>query len=167
VSELAPTEIIALARIVNELDYYQLMHVERGVNRTELKRAYYATSRVFHPDSNRHLDDELRNAVSQISKRVSEAYTVLRNPRRREAYDRQLDAGGDMRQPLAQTRKASAAQLDDAATTPQGRQYWTLAQADLARGDQTSAARNLQTALTFEPGNTAIRNALEAAKRAR
>ena len=166
-SEFAPTEIIALARIVNELDYYQLMHVERGANRSELKRAYYATSRVFHPDSNRHLDEELRVAVSQISKRVSEAYTVLRNPRRREAYDRQLDENGEVRQPLVQTREKDNAQLEDAAITPQGRQYWSLAQADLARGDQEAAARNLQTALTFEPGNKGIRAALEAAKQAR
>lgn len=166
-SDFAPTEIMALARIVNELDYYQLMHVERGANRRELKLAYYATTRVFHPDSNRHLDDDLRSAVSHISKRVSEAYTVLRNPRRREAYDRQLDAGGDMRQQLVQASEANHAQADDAGRTPQGRQYWTLAQADLARGDHAAAARNLQTALTFEPSSTAIRSALDAAKQAR
>jgi DnaJ-class molecular chaperone len=158
---------MALSRIVNELDYYQLMHVPRSANRNDVKLAYHATSRVFHPDVNRHLDDDLRNAVSKISKRVCEAYTVLRNPRRREAYDRQLEQGGGVRQKLVQPGDTNSAQANDAARTPQGRQYWKLAQADLGRGDQAAAARNLQTALTFEPDNKAIRAALDAAKQAR
>lgn len=164
---LVATEIIALARIVNELDYYELMHVQRGVKRSELKRAYYATTRIYHPDANRHLDERLRGAVSRISKRVAEAYTVLRSPRRREAYDRQLDDGDGVRQQLVQGREAIGARPDDSPHTPEGRQYWSLAQADLSRGDYAAAARNLQTALTFEPNNSAIRTALDEAKQAR
>ncbi|MBW2269279.1 MAG: J domain-containing protein [Deltaproteobacteria bacterium] len=166
-AELAPTEIVALARVMHELDYYQLMHVQRGVNLRELKRAYYATSRAFHPDCNRQLEGDLGDAVAQIAKRLSEAYTVLRDPRRREAYDHQLDAGCGVRQQLVQARDARGVQPKEAARTPQGRQYWSLAQADLSRGDHAAAARNLQTALTFEPDNAALRTALEAARQAR
>ena len=82
-SSLPPTEIFALSRIVDELDYYQLMHVNRGASVREVKQAYYSTSRVFHPDANRHLDAELQNACALISKRITEAYAVLRDPRRR------------------------------------------------------------------------------------
>lgn len=163
-SELAATEIKALVRIMDELDYYQLMHVQRGVNSRELKRAYYQTTRTFHPDANRHLGDDLRGAVAQISKRVSEAYAVLRDPKRRQAYDRMLDAGSQVRIRLTDSPEASGAPSENAATTAQGRQYWNLAQSDLSRGDHASAARNLQMALTFEPGNAALKEALDAAK---
>ena len=70
-SYLAPTEIQALARIMDELDYYQLMHVKRGANVREVKAAYYSTSRAFHPDANHYLAPELREAVATITKRES------------------------------------------------------------------------------------------------
>ena len=96
-SQLAPTEIMALVRIMDELDYYQLMHVERGASGRDVKDAFYASSRSFHPDANRHLEPSLRDAVAKISKRVTEAYAVLRDPRRRQAYDRMLDEKAGLR----------------------------------------------------------------------
>ena len=84
---LAPAEIRALAKLVDELDYYQLLEIPRQATGSELKKAYYESSRRFHPDANRHLDPELRVAVEQIAKRLSEAYSVVRDPRRRQAYD--------------------------------------------------------------------------------
>jgi DnaJ-class molecular chaperone len=164
VPELAPTEIKALVRIMDELDYYQLIHVAPGASMRELKRAYYSTSRSFHPDANRHREAELRCAVAKISKRVTEAYTVLRDPLRREAYDRMLAEGSGVRQQLSQAQEATRQSSAPAGDTPQGRQYWSLAQADLARGDFAAAARNLQTALTFEPGNAAFKQALQDAR---
>ena len=157
-SDLAPTEIQALARIVGELDYYQLMHVRRGASAREVKAAYYSTSRVFHPDANRHLGPELREAVATISKRITEAYTVLRNPRRRQAYDRLLDEGKAVRMQLAEAQAAANRQaLEDEGRTPQGRQYYNLAKANIEREDWAAAARDLQTALTFEPDNALLR----------
>lgn len=161
---LAPAEIKALARIMDELDYYQLMHVEPGASPRELKASYYSTSRTFHPDANRHVSGELREAIVEIAKRVSEAYAVLRDPRRREAYDQMLEDRSGVRLRLAQVSEESRQQGENAASTPQGRQYWNLAQTDIAREDWPAATRNLQTALAFEPSNPAVRRALETAK---
>ena len=98
---MAPTEIKALARIIGELDYYGLLHLEPGASPREIKRAYHASSRAFHPDANRHLEAGLRDAISSIAKRVTEAYQVLRDPRRRRAYDELLASGGGVRIRLA------------------------------------------------------------------
>jgi curved DNA-binding protein CbpA len=100
-SGMAPTEIKALARIIGELDYYQLLHLHRDAVAGEVKQAYHATSRAFHPDANRHLEPELRKAVTVIAKRITEAYSVLRNPRRRQAYDRRLEATSEVHMQLA------------------------------------------------------------------
>ncbi len=151
---LAPTEITALARIIEELDYYQLLHIERAATPREVKAAYHATSRAFHPDANRHLAPELRAAVESISKRICEAYSVLRDPQRRPAYDRHLAAGGAPRLRLADAEASARTQAQElAGRTPRGRQYFALAQSDLRRGDPASALRNLKTALAFEPEN--------------
>ena len=159
--ELAPTEIKALARILDELDYYRLLHVAPGSDAVEVKRAYFASSRAFHPDANRHLPEELQGAVAAIAKRITEAYSVLRDPRRRAAYDRRLAEGSGTRMQLAEAEaEAERSETQQRGQTPQGRQYYARAEADLARGDRAAAARNLQTALTFEPGNPLFREKL-------
>jgi DnaJ-class molecular chaperone len=163
---MAPTEIKALARIMDELDYYQLLHLNPGASPRDIKLAFHATSRVFHPDANRHLAPDLRGAVADIAKRVTEAYQVLRDARRRHAYDDQLGSGGRTRIRLAEA--ATEGTRRDTETrqgmTPQGRQYFNLAKMDATRGDWESAARQLQTALTFEPGNEFFKSELKAAR---
>ena len=156
--QLAPTEIKALARILDELDYYRLLHVPPSADATLVKRAYFASSRAFHPDANRHLPEELQAEIARIAKRVTEAYSVLRNPRRRAAYDRRLAEGAGLRMQLAEAHaEASRSETQQRGRTPQGRQYHARAEADLQRGDRAAAARNLQTALTFEPDNALFR----------
>ncbi len=164
-AKLAPTEIQALAKIIEELDYYQLMHVSRGASAREVKTAYYASSRAFHPDANRHLPDDLKEAVAQIAKRVTEAYAVLRDPRRRQAYDRLLDEQRGIRMQLSEAQAEAGRQaLENEGRTAQGRQYFRMAKAAIERGDWNGAARNLQTALTFEPDNETFKTLLKEAR---
>lgn len=165
-AELAPTEIQALARIIGEIDYYQLLHVKRDAVAGEIKKAYYASSRAFHPDANRHLQGELQDSVQAIAKRIAEAYSVLRDPRRRQAYDEHLDSGAGVRMQLAQAEAHAGKRADEelGGKTPQGKQYHRLAQRDIERGDWPAAARNLQTALTFEPGNDVFKRLLAEAR---
>ena len=165
--ELAPTEIKALARILDQLDYYQLIHVSPGAPPSLVKQAYYATSRAFHPDANRHLELELQAAVAKVAKRITEAYSVLRDPRRRQAYDRRLEAGAGVRMQLAEAQAEAGRQStqERQGRTPQGRQYFNLAMAALGRKDFLSAERNLRTALTFEPDNPVFKEQLASVRK--
>jgi DnaJ-class molecular chaperone len=152
---MAPTEIMALARIMGELDYYQLLHLERSASPRDVKHAYHACSRTFHPDANRHLGEELHAAVCRVAKVITEAYQVLRDPRRRSAYDAMLEGETGVRIRLGEAA-AQGGRRDvekREGRTPQGRQYYNLARGDMGRGDWSAAARNLQTALTFERDN--------------
>ncbi len=160
---MAPTEIQALARIIGEIDYYQLLHLRRDAASGEVKKAYHSTSRVFHPDANRHLDGDLQEAVRVIAMRVCEAYSVLRDPRRRRAYDQRLEDGGGVRIQLAEAQAAADRQANEErlGRTPQGRQFHQLARRDQEKEDWAAAARNLQTALTFERDNTLFKEELQ------
>jgi DnaJ-class molecular chaperone len=163
VSKISPIEIRALDRIIDELDYYQLLHVEQDASTREVRRAYHETSRTFHPDTNRSLEPDLIAACQRIAKRVTEAYCVLRDRRRRRAYDQLLDSGGGHRIQLAEARAADAKQSSEErqGKTPQGRQFFQKASEDMARSDWAGAEQNIKMALTFEPGNAIFKERLE------
>jgi len=150
-----PAEIKALAGLLDELDYYQLLETKPGCKASELKRAYYGVSRCFHPDANRHQADDVRDAAERVAKRITEAYSVLRDPRRRKVYDDRLNDGNGARLQLAEAEaEADRKNLEERlGSTPNGRRFFTLAAADIDRGDLASAARNLKMATAYEPAN--------------
>jgi len=68
--------------VAEKPDYYEVLGVERGAAAEDLKRAYRKLALQYHPDRNPAPEAEAR------FKEVSEAYQVLSDPQKREAYDR-------------------------------------------------------------------------------
>jgi curved DNA-binding protein len=63
-------------------DYYDALGVSREASADEIRRAYRTLARRYHPDVNKEESAEDR------FKEISEAYEVLRDPEKRERYDR-------------------------------------------------------------------------------
>ncbi len=68
--------------------YYEVLEVERTVDKSAIDKAYRKLAIRYHPDSNR--DD--KDAVEKF-KEASEAYEVLSDPEKRARYDRFGHAG--------------------------------------------------------------------------
>lgn len=64
-----------------ERDYYEVLGVERGAPDAEIKRAYRRLAQQWHPDVNQDAEAQER------FKEVNEAYQVLSDSQRRQAYD--------------------------------------------------------------------------------
>jgi len=66
-----------------EVDYYELLEVERTADAATLKSAYRKLAMKYHPDKNGGCTDS-----EAKFKAVGEAYAVLNDPQKRAAYDR-------------------------------------------------------------------------------
>ncbi|HET8646536.1 MAG TPA: J domain-containing protein, partial [Vicinamibacteria bacterium] len=83
--------------------HYEVLDIPRGATEAQVKEAYFRLAKRFHPDV--HHDEalhDLRDKLEAVFIRLGEAYEVLRNPRIRASYERQM---------------GPAARVDDTAST--------------------------------------------------
>ncbi|KAL6043205.1 dnaJ protein 1 [Balamuthia mandrillaris] len=69
-------------------DYYKILGVDKNASDEDVKKAYRKMALKWHPDrnpNNKHAEEQF--------KLVSEAYEVLRDPKKKEVYDRFGEAG--------------------------------------------------------------------------
>ena len=67
---------------MSKRDYYEVLGVSKNTPKEDLKKAYRKLAMKYHPD--RNPDDE---AASEKFKELSEAYEILSDDQKRQAYD--------------------------------------------------------------------------------
>ncbi|MBU0976114.1 MAG: molecular chaperone DnaJ [Patescibacteria group bacterium] len=68
-------------------DYYEVLELEKGASKEEIKKAYRKHAKKYHPDVNKASDAE------EKFKEVQEAYETLYDDQKRSAYDQYGHAG--------------------------------------------------------------------------
>jgi DnaJ-class molecular chaperone len=156
-----------LAATIDGIDYFQILNVPQGASGDQIRASYYQLARALHPDKFFHIDDEeTKEAVHKIYKRVVEAYTILKEEKKRIVYLNDIN-GPDRIKKLRFTEESEAAQKEQAkaavkvAKTPKGDQMYQAALVDMQNSRWDKAFKNLQTAVMFEPGNAELKKIME------
>ena len=102
-------ELKALYALAEAESHYEVLGVAHSAPAAEIKRAYYALAKRFHPDRfRRDAGERTRARVDAAFGRISQAYEVLKDPAARAAYDlKEKERAQAARQ---QTRTASPSQ---------------------------------------------------------
>jgi curved DNA-binding protein CbpA len=81
-----------LSRLGEATNYYEIMELPTTAGADEIKDAYYALARRYHPDRF-HLQSgtQLHAKLSSAFARITQAYEKLTDPSARTAYDRALE----------------------------------------------------------------------------
>jgi DnaJ-class molecular chaperone len=161
-------EVETLAAVLDQLDYFGVLKVPQTATPGDIKTAYYRESRAYHPDRYAALESpELKEMIGRIYRRVNEAYTVLRDDRKRGKY--LADITGPEREQRLRFTEADEAQVKEAqkkkieeqfGQTPNGRKFYAAALKEIEGGRWEAAERALKSALMYEAGNQKFKELL-------
>ena len=65
------------------MDYYEILEIDKNSTTDQIKKHYYQLAKKYHPDKS-------ESDNSEQFKYLSEAYSVLSNPKKRYLYDLEL-----------------------------------------------------------------------------
>lgn len=124
-----------LKRTAKAQNYYQVLGIDQKVEESEIKRAYFAVAKQFHPDKFHNDESALRSKLQESFTRVSQAYDALKDKKSRELYDFKI-------------RKSNAADAAKAAT-PEG--CFEAGKKAFDDGNYLEAIRQFTRAIQLDP----------------
>jgi DnaJ-class molecular chaperone len=161
-------EVETLATVLDQLDYFGVLKVPQTATPGEIKAAYYRESRAYHPDRYAALESpQLKEMIGRIYRRVNEAYTVLRDDRKRAKYLADV-TGPEREQKLrfteqdeAEVKEAQKKKIEEQfGQTPNGRKFYAAALKEIEAQRWDAAERALKSALMYEAGNQKFKEQL-------
>jgi len=153
-------EILAKHASLSGCTFYDCLNVRPMVKDPEIRRAYLALVKKYHPD--RHGSEHLRDLqplLQEILAKATEAYEALYNPSSRRCYDQSLRSEAPRGEAAAAPIEAPVA----APPTPSenvAARYYREATAYLGRKEYHEAVRLLEEAVQLDPSRGEYHRAL-------
>lgn len=95
-----------IASEMRKKDYYDILGIKKTATDAEIKKAYRTLALRFHPDKNQYESNAFTHIdAKEVFKKVSNAYTHLIDPEKRQHYDQ---FGLEEDHPRPQNRRANA-----------------------------------------------------------
>ncbi|MBW2495166.1 MAG: DnaJ domain-containing protein [Deltaproteobacteria bacterium] len=100
-------EITSRFEKLRDLDHYQMLGLGDAASEAEIKASYLQAAKRYHPDAlaKAGLESQTRQQANAVFAKISKAYSVLSNKRRRAEYDEAKNASEG---PIDAERLASA-----------------------------------------------------------
>jgi curved DNA-binding protein CbpA len=159
-------QLKSLAQTIDGLDYFQILNLPTTASGQQIRTAYYSLARALHPDKFYHIQEQdLKSAVNKIYKRVTEAYTVLKDEPKRIQYLKDIQ-GPERAKKLRFNEQAEQEQKEQqraaakVAKTPKGEQMYNAALVAQQNGKLDEAFKAMQSAVLLEPGNPELKRLL-------
>ena len=149
-------------------DPYQVLGISRNATDDEVKEAYRAMARKYHPDN--YGDNPLSELAQEKMQEVNEAYDTIIRERR---YGNANAGGGaqytDIRNLIRTGRTADAETLLDGVPAPSRDAEWYFLKGSVLykKGWLEDAYSHFSTATRMDPGNREYRSAYEQLDRQR
>jgi curved DNA-binding protein CbpA len=148
-------ELNSVSKVIDDLDYYQILKLDQMAFDEDIKKAYFEESRVYHPDKYYNEAAEIQEKINKIFKRVCEAYKVLSDQEKRALYTK-LISGTDRKKYLRfdlRLLKEATEKKEDEGQNPLAKKYYKMAKTAFQNKDFKAAKINLQLAIKVEPNN--------------
>jgi len=168
-------EVETVFSLLDELDHYRILRLKAGAPTSEVERAFGEQSQQFHPDRFYGMrDPKLTRMVTQVYKRISESYQILRDPELKRMYDKKLGVMGMQAPTLTGShRSVDRASLekereeghsDSVVSDKRAKKYWDLALIAKQNEDWNGVVMNVQFALNYEKDNARLQKELDRAR---
>lgn len=146
-------------------DPYEILGVSRNATDEEIKNAYRALARKYHPDS--YADNPLADLAGEKMKEINEAYDAIMNTRKGKKsngnnYSDPNSKFSDIRELIMQNRLDDAQMLLDGVPFDKRDAEWYFLNGSVLykRGWFNDAYSSFSTAVRLDPNNPEYRQAL-------
>ncbi|HEV8702307.1 MAG TPA: DnaJ domain-containing protein [Candidatus Polarisedimenticolia bacterium] len=95
---------------LREQDLYQVLGVIATANADEVRRAYYALAKKFHPD--KFMREDAKTKAEKVFAHITEAYSTLTNPETRTRYDEDQALRKSSREPEKKVDPGAVAHIN-------------------------------------------------------
>lgn len=144
IAEKLRLQIAAKAKRVEQgADHFQVLEIERNASKEQIKAAYFALAKTYHPDRLALLRlEDLRPQVELIFSKLSEAFGTLADDTRRKEYMNILAQGGEVA-----VRKKEDAEAAKAVAILTSEEHFRRGEMALRRQQWTQAQEEFKKAL--------------------
>ena len=132
-------------------DPYKILGVSRDASDEEIKKAYRALSRKYHPDAN--INNPNKAQAEEMFKTVQQAYNQGGQSRQNTADDKNSNYLRAAANYIRSGNFAEALNVLDGIEDRDGRWYFYSAQAHAGKGEQATAIEHAQRAVAMDPDN--------------
>jgi len=152
---------------LDKLDYYTLLGVVQDASPQDIRRAFRAFARRYHPDRFSGAPEEKRERATNIFRRGSEGLQVLCDAAARRLYDKSMKEGilrltADQRDGAARAeQQPKRSDSGPTVRSPVARKYVMQASEAAKAKKFKQAWKLLKKASEQEPGNPAIEGRIQ------